>query len=1156
MKKLTVLTTFVLFFALSGFSEHVEPDKAQKVANTFLNYRLSEPTNISLVDYVDKTSYQNFYVFGNEHCFVIIAADNCAHPVLGYSTGNPFGTGILPDNVSEWLRSYDAEIADAIANRSEATDEITAEWDNLLNGRNLVPKSRSNVSPLIRTRWDQWEPYNNLCPYDANSFSPNHRVPTGCVATAMAQIINFWEHPVRGTGSHSYDHPTYGLLSVNYGNTVYDWDNMKNRYDGDYSDTESNAVATLMYHCGVAVNMNYSTNESGAYSENIPSGLMNYFDYSSDMSFQYRASYTDGQWISMLKTELDNERPLYYSGSADYSGGHAFICDGYDENDDFHFNWGWGGFCDGYYTMGALNPHDETGNMGSYNFVNCAIFGCQPNTPPINPPTVAATVNGRTANITWNTVSNAVSYKLYRDHDLIANLTSTSYTDSDLLYGSHTYFVKSVKSDGTMSLKSNSAIVEVVFEGPVATNLQYSINDNNIHLSWTAPESESAVLQYGSGSFFSQTGYGEDSPIYWAQRYTFDALLPYAGMAINKVSVYFTSTGTYTLFLYKGDEQGTTDLFYQINYTASTTGWNDINIPTPVSLDFMSDLWVVMYSAGGIQSPAATCIYTGPGKENAALLSNVGGVWWSQLDLDLSWMMKTYITDGTYTYNIYRNDSGVANNVNDTYYNDNNLTDGVYSYYVKTNYFGGESGASNQVTAIIGDPTFSITASANPSAGGHVTGDGTYSYGASCTLTAEANPGYTFTNWTENGNVVSTQAHYSFNVNGNRTLVANFTQLQHTITVSANPNNGGTVTGDGTYNYGQSCTLTATPSTGYSFVRWTKNGNEVSTNTSYTFTVTESATYVAHFQIQSYTITATANLSNGGTATGGGTYSYGQSCTLTATPNQGYTFTNWTENGNVVSSNAVYTFTVNGNRTLVANFSQNAYTITASANPSNGGTTTGGGTYSYGQSCTLTAMPNQEYTFTNWTENGNVVSSNAVYTFTVSGNRTLVAHFNLMNVDITTSIEPAEGGIAIGGGTYNYGDEVTITVEANEDWTFRDWTENGVVVTEEMTYSFIATANRHFVAHLEYAEGFGEHGPSTVSGTFTVYPNPANNKLNVEAPEAIEKIEIYNLIGSLVYCQENCTNKVEISTSGLQSGPYLIRLTTSQTSNTIQFVKE
>ena len=185
-----------------------------------------------------------------------------------------------------------------------------------------------------------------------------------------------------------------------------------------------------------------------------------------------------------------------------------------------------------------------------------------------------------------------------------------------------------------------------------------------------------------------------------------------------------------------------------------------------------------------------------------------------------------------------------------------------------------------------------------------------------------------------------------------------------------------------------------------------------------------------------------------------------------------------------------------------------------------------------------------------------MVSSNAVYTFTVSGNRTLVAHFNLMNVDITTSIEPAEGGIAIGGGTYNYGDEVTITVEANEDWTFRDWTENGVVVTEEMTYSFIATANRHFVAHLEYAEGFGEHGPSTVSGTFTVYPNPANNKLNVEAPEAIEKIEIYNLIGSLVYCQENCTNKVEISTSGLQSGPYLIRLTTSQTSNTIQFVKE
>ncbi|MBQ6306573.1 MAG: hypothetical protein IJK78_08415 [Bacteroidales bacterium] len=217
-------------------------------------------------------------------------------------------------------------------------------------------------------------------------------------------------------------------------------------------------------------------------------------------------------------------------------------------------------------------------------------------------------------------------------------------------------------------------------------------------------------------------------------------------------------------------------------------------------------------------------------------------------------------------------------------------------------------------------PTYTISVSANPTNGGTVTGGGTYQQGQSCTVNATKATGYNFLKWTENGTQVSTNTSYTFNVTGNRTLVAQFQAQSYTISASASPSNGGTVSGGGTYTYGQSCTLTANHATGYTFVKWTKNGTQVSTNVSYTFTVTESASYVAHFQANSYTISVSASPSAGGTVSGGGTYTYGQSCTVHAYANSGYTFTNWTVNGSQVSITATYTFTVTSNRSLVAHF--------------------------------------------------------------------------------------------------------------------------------------------------------------------------------------------------------------------------------------------
>ena len=218
------------------------------------------------------------------------------------------------------------------------------------------------------------------------------------------------------------------------------------------------------------------------------------------------------------------------------------------------------------------------------------------------------------------------------------------------------------------------------------------------------------------------------------------------------------------------------------------------------------------------------------------------------------------------------------------------------------------------------------------------------------------------------------------------------------ITAIAFPSEGGSVNGAGTYASGQNCALSAIPNSGYTFLHWTKNGEIVSTNTTYVFVVNESGNYVASFVEgpSSYTISASANPSNGGTVSGGGTYSLGATCTLVATANSGYSFTNWTENGTVVSTNASYSFTVTDNRTLVANFTATSvnYIINVSANPSNGGTVTGGGSYQQGATCTVTATANENYTFVNWTKDGNMVSTNATYSFTVIETASYVANFS------------------------------------------------------------------------------------------------------------------------------------------------------------------
>lgn len=366
------------------FGKPVDENRAKIVGLNFLHYKtnsnlLKNASELQLTYKVNSTNERvMFYVFNvGTVGYVIVAGDDTVTPILGYSDQGNFISDNMPSNIKKWLENYKKEISFIIENDIKATDEINKAWnlEQTNNKSNNTTLSTNAVNPLVQTHWNQSPYYNAQCP--SNSV-------TGCVATAMAQVMKFWNYPATGSGFHSYNHPQYGTLSANYGNTTYQWGSMPN------SVTSSNsAVATLMYHCGVSVDMNYSPQSSGAYViQDSPTpnacseyALKTYFGYSNALQGIKRVNYTETQWLNLLKLELNSGRPIIYAGFGS-GGGHCFVADGFDTSDYIHFNWGWAGNSDGYFQINALNPGSlgAGGGSGGYNSNQQAIIGIQPPT--------------------------------------------------------------------------------------------------------------------------------------------------------------------------------------------------------------------------------------------------------------------------------------------------------------------------------------------------------------------------------------------------------------------------------------------------------------------------------------------------------------------------------------------------------------------------------------------------------------------------------------------------------------------------------------------------------------------------------------------------------------------------------------------------------
>ena len=391
----------------TAFAGPVDMSTAKSLGKNFIQTRFEETRGADLQLYYTVSSDNGdpcAYVFnvGNQG-FVIVAATDNVRPILGYSNNGPFDASNPYNGAMYMLETYKNSISYAIAENIKATPEIAAEWESLRTYGRLSNKKVGTVGPLVMTKWNQNSPYNLYSPQvPAGVSAPGGRCYAGCVATAMGQVMKYWNHPIQGEGSHGYNcigyAPTYynyGYQYANFGETTYQWDLMP-RSLSNASQEEIEAVALLLYHCAVSVNMTFDWDGSGAYSDDVPPAMANYFDYDHCVK-KNRSSYTLPNWINMLKAEFDLGRPVYYSGQSS-SGGHAFVCDGYDENDFMHFNFGWSGSDDDFYAVDAIDYASSAAAI--FNYVPTSVYNATAQAPGNVTATKASDI-AQTATITW-----------------------------------------------------------------------------------------------------------------------------------------------------------------------------------------------------------------------------------------------------------------------------------------------------------------------------------------------------------------------------------------------------------------------------------------------------------------------------------------------------------------------------------------------------------------------------------------------------------------------------------------------------------------------------------------------------------------------------------------------------------------------------------
>lgn len=357
MKRLLHIQFLLVLLLALGYSplqaKRITQWQAQQQAYSFWGKQMPQKAKAKSRTATTASPSDAYYVFNNDAGgFVIIAGDDAVAPVLGYTSTGSFDAENLPDGLKDLLKSYERQIA--------------ALGDNYVANQTATRAAFTGEKLLKTAEWDQNVPF--------NKYTPSNYV-TGCVATAGAIVMKHHGYPAKGTGSHSY---TWNgkTLTANFEHT-YDWTSMPAKYDGT-NDAAFDGVARLMADLGVAVEMQYNKDGSGAYIGNLVTALQKHFGYSKLSHLMAIEDVGAEAWNGRLRDEIDANRPVLYAASDPTGGGHAFVIDGY-KDESFSVNWGWGGYCDGFYQIGALNPESAGKPMGDkYNVGQSAVFGMEP----------------------------------------------------------------------------------------------------------------------------------------------------------------------------------------------------------------------------------------------------------------------------------------------------------------------------------------------------------------------------------------------------------------------------------------------------------------------------------------------------------------------------------------------------------------------------------------------------------------------------------------------------------------------------------------------------------------------------------------------------------------------------------------------------------
>ena len=476
MKRTLLICIAIFGLFIGSFARPIELEMAKTVAAKFMG------TNDLQLSATYRTSKNiaAFYVFNTADGFVIVSADDCETAIIGYSHEGRFDPNNVPVQMVGYLQDFVDRIQYGIENQIVA-DEVTARQWQLVKATGQLNGNRAakSVGPLLTDKWNQGCRYNSLCP---EMGGPCGHAEAGCVAIAMAQIMHYWGYPTTGWGSHSYSNAGE-VLSANFGNTTYDWEHMPDSLTENSSEAEIEAVATLIYHCGVAVDMRYSPNGSLAIAGDVPNAMIRYFSYSKQMHREKKSSYTNEEWSSLLMSCLDLSRPVQYSGYG--SGGHAFVCDGYDSNGLFHFNWGWG-VANGFFALGNLNP------LGyNFNNDNSAVFDIIPQYEP-------CIVNVAAFPPDAGTIEGAGEYHIGAN----CTLTETPSGDYDFYCWKKDGQIVSNSPAYTFRVEDDTVNIEAWYYlfpvGQITTNFAQESDNPNSHsvrLSWSRADTEWVLLK-------------------------------------------------------------------------------------------------------------------------------------------------------------------------------------------------------------------------------------------------------------------------------------------------------------------------------------------------------------------------------------------------------------------------------------------------------------------------------------------------------------------------------------------------------------------------------------------------------------------------------------------------------------------------------------